>query len=166
MDSDGTGSEALGADGLLVDANLLVLFAVGRVNRNRIETFKRTRKYTKGDYDLLTRVLGTARRLYSVPHVLSEVSDLIDLPGPEGLQARRVLKATISALDELAIPSARAAEDPVYEHLGLADAAIGAVAREKNCSVLTDDLDLYLRLSRDLVSVINFTYLRARQLGI
>jgi hypothetical protein len=43
--------------GLLVDTNLLVLFAVGTVNRNRIETFKRTSQYTKGDFDLLVRVL-------------------------------------------------------------------------------------------------------------
>jgi len=46
--------------GLLVDTNLLVLFTVGSVNRNRIETFKRTRQYSKGDYDLLVSVLGNS----------------------------------------------------------------------------------------------------------
>ena len=66
---------------LLVDTNMLVLFAVGRVNRGRIETFKRTRKFASRDFDLLLRVLGRWRTgtLYTVPHVLAEVSNLTDL---------------------------------------------------------------------------------------
>jgi hypothetical protein len=74
--------------GLFVDTNLLVLFAIGAVNRNRIEQFKRTRSYTKTDYDLLLRVLERFKPLYTVAHVLAEVSNLTDLPGPERRQAR------------------------------------------------------------------------------
>jgi len=86
--------------GLLVDTNLLVLLAVGTVNRSRIETFKRTRQYTQNDFDLLVRVLNNFGRLFTVAHVLAEVSNLTDLPGGERLQARLVLKATISLLHE------------------------------------------------------------------
>ena len=43
--------------GLLIDTNLLVLFAVGSVNRGRIENFKRTRQYTIRDFELLLQVL-------------------------------------------------------------------------------------------------------------
>ena len=152
--------------GLFVDTNLLVLFAVGTVNRNRIETFKRTSQYTKSDYDLLVRVLGQYKLLYTVAHVLAEVSNLTDLPGAERLQVRRVLKETISLLNEVEMASTRAAEDPLYQGLGLVDAAIGAVARAHNCAVLTDDLDLYLGLGRDNMEVYNFTHLRARALGL
>ena len=152
--------------GLLIDTNLLVLFTVGTVNRNRIETFKRTRQYTKTDYDLLLQVLQQFKPLYTVAHVLAEVSNLTDLPGSERLQARRVLKETLSVLDEAEMPSIRAAEDRVYEDLGLADAAIAALARDQNCAVLTDDLDLYLLLSRDNMNVLNFTHLRERAWGI
>ena len=52
---------------LLVDTNLLVLFAVGKVNRSRIETFKRTRQYTITDFKLLIKVLGRWESLYTVP---------------------------------------------------------------------------------------------------
>ena len=152
--------------GLLIDTNLLVLYAVGTVNRNRIETFKRTRQYTKSDYNLLVRVLKNFEPLYTVAHVLAEVSNLSDLPGTERLQVRHVLKETISALTEAAMSSTRAAEDRLYQDLGLVDAAIGAVARAHNCAVLTDDLDLYLRLSHDNVSVFNFTHVRAREWGV
>ncbi len=146
---------------LLVDTNLLVLWTVGAVNRNRIETFKRTSQYTKVDYELLLRVRARFKTLYTVAHVLAEVSNLTDLPGPERQQARSILKKTISLLSESEMPSVRAAEDALYPKLGLVDAAIGAVARAHNCTVLTDDLDLYLLLNREKVKVINFTYERA-----
>lgn len=166
MTSTGTGVEPAAHAGLLVDTNLLVLFAVGTVNRHRIETFKRTRQYTKSDYDLLVRVLRRYATLYTVAHVLAEVSNLTDLPGAERLETRRILKKTISLLNETEMPSARAAEDRLYERLGLVDAAIGAVARVHNCAVMTDDLDLYLHLSRDNVKVYNFTHLRAQAGGV
>jgi predicted nucleic acid-binding protein len=162
MISAGFGLDSATSTGLLVDTNLLVLFAVGTVNRDRIETFKRTRQYTKTDYDLLVRVLAKFEPLYTVAHVLAEVSNLTDLPGPERLQARSVLKKTISVLNEAEMSSTRAAEDRLYQDLGLVDAAIGAVARAHHCAVLTDDHDLYVRLIQDNVNVFNFTHMRAR----
>ena len=153
-------------DRLLVDTNLLVLLAVGMVNRDRIENFKRTRQYTVQDFDLLLRVLGRWRSLHTVPHVLAEVSNLTDLPGSERPKVRQVLKETISVLTEVELSSARAAQDPIYPALGLVDAAIAAIAREHECTVLTDDLDLYLRLQHDNLQALNFTHLRARALGV
>jgi rRNA-processing protein FCF1 len=161
----GLGLDPAASAGLLVDTNLLVLFVVGKVNRNRIEAFKRTCQYSKTDYDLLVRVLSKFERIYTVAHVLAEVSDLTDLRGAEKSHARHVLKETISLLYEPEMSSARAAEDRLYHDLGLADAAIGAVTRAHNCAVLTDDLDLYLRLSLDGIPVLNFTHLRASVWG-
>ncbi len=57
-------------------------------------------------------------------------------------------------------------QDPLYKELGLADAAIGAVAKTCGCAVLTDDLDLYLRLSRDGVEALNFAHLQAANRGL
>jgi predicted nucleic acid-binding protein len=158
--------DSIASAGLLVDTNLLVLYAVGTVNRNRIETCKRTRQYTRDDYDLLVRVLGNFEHLYTVAHVLAEVSNLTDLKGPERLQARLVLKETISVLNEAEMSSARAAEDRLYLDLGLVDAAIAAVARANSCAVLTDDFALYERLSRQNVPVFSFAHLRTQAGGI
>jgi predicted nucleic acid-binding protein len=166
MIAAGFGLDSASIAGPLVDTNLLVLYAVGTVNRNRIETFKRTRQYTKADYDLLVEALTNFPRLYTAAHVLAEVSNLTDLPGAERLQARLVLKETISVLNEAEMSSTRAAEDRLYQDLGLVDAAIGAVASAHKCAVLTDDLDLYLRLIHDNVRVFNFTHVRAHALGI
>src|SRR5579864_8338785 len=118
------------APGLFVDTNLLVLFTIGSVNRNRIEQFKRTSKYTQTDYDLLLRVLGKFKTLYTVAHVMAEVSNLTDLSVPEQRQARHVLKETLSVLTEVGMQSSRAADNPLYQDHGLVDAAIAAVAHD------------------------------------
>ena len=130
-----------GRAGILIDTNLLVLFVVGRVNRARIETFKRTRQYTLADYNLLVWALAQFTVVYTVPHILAEVSNLTDLAGFEGFHARRILR---------------------QERLGLVDAVIGEAARAHHCGVLTDDFALYQLLSRESVSVVSFSQLRAR----
>ncbi len=38
------------ANGLLIDTNLLVLFLVGKTNKSRILSFKRTQAYTLEDF--------------------------------------------------------------------------------------------------------------------
>jgi hypothetical protein len=151
---------------LLVDTNLLVLYAVRTVNRRRIEIFKRTRQYTVPDFDLLLRVLGKWKSLHTVPQVMAEVSNLTDLTGPERQQVRQVLKSTISEITEVNISTVQALQEPCYWSLGLVDAAIASVAREHSCAVLTDGLDLYLRLQRDGAAAVNFTHLRAQAFGL
>lgn len=152
--------------GLLIDTNLLVLFCVGTINPKRIETFKRTRQYTVADFHLLLDIIRHSRSLYTTPHVLSEVSNLTDLKGAERPLARKVLKETISSLLETELTSLKASNDPSYEDHGLVDAAIVATARSQGCTVLTDDLDLYLRLRRDHLECAMFAHLRARMLGL
>lgn len=72
----------------------------------------------------------------------------------------------ISLLSEEKVSNADAADHTFYGKLGLADAAIGAVARIHNCTVLADDLDLYLLLSHEKLNVVNFTHLRTQQWGL
>lgn len=152
--------------GVLVDTNLLVLLVVGAVNPRRIETFKRTRKYCSQDYDLLVQVLGKFDSIYTVPHVMAEVSNLTDLGGPESLLARRALREIVKVCKEATIPCNLAVEEDLFERLGLTDAAIASAAREHGCAVLTDDFDLYEALSRTKTEVHNFTHWRTRELAV
>jgi predicted nucleic acid-binding protein len=151
--------------GILVDSNLLVLLVIGNVNPRRIETFKRTCRYTKADYDLLLEVLSGFHTRHTLPHVLAEVSNLSDLSGPERFLARLTLKAMIAVMKESPLSSWDASEHQFYESLGLVDAAIAIAARDNNCAVLTDDLALYARLNREGITAINFTHLR-KEAGI
>ena len=151
---------------VLVDTNLLVLYVIGNVNRRRIETFKRTRQYRPEDHDLLLRVLTNFTSVYTLAHIMAEVSNLTDLHQPELLLARRALKEMVKVCHEVPLPSGQAMEERVYERLGLTDAAIACAAREHNCAVLTDYLDLYLNLSRNQTPVYNFTHLRTQHLNL
>jgi hypothetical protein len=74
--------------GALVDTNLLVLYLVGTLNRRKITEFKRTSNFEISDFDLLSRLIKWFGRLIATPHVLSQVSDLADLPGKDLLVIR------------------------------------------------------------------------------
>ena len=113
---------------LLVDTNLLVLLAVGSVNRRRIGLFKRTCQYSESDFDLLLRVVGKADQLYTLAHILAEVSNLTDLSGEERVVALRFLGEAMLTLVEPSLPSLRASQDALYYRLGLTDSAIACAA--------------------------------------
>lgn len=148
--------------GLLIDTNLLVLLVVGTVNGHRIGSFKRTRQYERSDYELLLRVMEQFTPLYTLPHVMAEVSNLTDMNGQERQRARHILKERLETLHEPVMPSVRASQHEHYERLGLVDAAISVAARDEKCAVLTDDLDLYIALSRQGCVVINFAHIQKR----
>ena len=148
------------AKGILIDTNLIVLLIVGSVNRERIPFFKRTSSYTPLDWDLLTGILEQIPRRYTIPHVLSEVSTLTDMKGPEREFARDKLREWISLVQELTISSLAACGSPYYQRLGLTDAALGLAAKELGCSVVTSDSDLYVALSAEGTPVVKFEDLR------
>jgi hypothetical protein len=152
-----------GQTSLLIDSNLLVLYTIGTVNRDRIETFKRTTRYSANDYALLVEFLGRFRVLFTVAHIMAEVSNLTDLSGPERLLARNVLAKTIGTMQEPHVSSLQAASGKPFEELGLVDSAILVVARDQGCTVLTDDIALYLALEAEGLPVVNFTHLREQR---
>jgi hypothetical protein len=139
-----------------------VLFTVGSVRPDRIDSFKRTSVYNREDYELLVQVMNSFKPLYTVAHVMAEVSKLTDLKGTERVLSRRVLADTIAVLNEPHVSSLRASGNPYYEDLGLTDSAITIVAREQKCEVLTDDLDMYLSLAEEGLPVVKFSHLGER----
>src|SRR5690349_21025753 len=88
------------ADGLLMDANLLVLYLVGRTNKGRIPTFKRTQQYTIEDFELLDLLAASFQRLVTTPHVLTEVSNLAALHGKELRAFRTWFMKTVPQMQE------------------------------------------------------------------
>lgn len=124
MNPGAPGHEFSEQNGLLIDTNLLVLYIVGSVNINRVESFKRTRKYSRSSYKLLLRVINRFKPVYTLAHVMAEVSNLTDLAEPELQRARLLLKEILSLVQEPSMPSAHAAENQDFQRLGLVDAAI------------------------------------------
>src|SRR5438874_3988149 len=95
--------------GLLVDANLLLLYILGKTNKQRIPAFKRTQAYSVGDFELLDDFVSRFRKVVSTPNVLTEVSNLGDLYGSELLRFRRKLQQAADVIEERYIESSRAA---------------------------------------------------------
>ncbi|MHC4400258.1 MAG: PIN domain-containing protein [Planctomycetota bacterium] len=147
--------------GVLVDANILLLYFIGKYDRQRIPNFKRTRKFAIEDYDVLTHLLSRFRSIVTTPAVLSEVNSL---SGQMGEPAKREyfeeFARCITTLDERHVSSATVAKNELFAKLGLTDCGIMHLAKE-GYLVLTDDLDLYVFLNLAGIDVLNFDYIRS-----
>jgi hypothetical protein len=147
------------AKGVLVDTNLLVLYLVGTVNKQRILNFKRTGDFAVEDFELLVRLISWFGKLIATPHVLSQVSDLTDLTGAELIAVRRVFKALVEQVEESCDASRLVVDDPAFERLGLTDAAIATVC-SRGILVLTTDVRLQIALQARDIDALNFNHIR------
>ncbi len=145
--------------GAVVDANLLVLLLVGRVNRQRIAVFKRTSSYTITDYLLLEQLVAYVGGVVATPHILAQTSDLTDLPGEEGARIRMLLAALVGISEEVFDPCTALVKDDLFVRLGLTDVAVAAVAARGRL-VLTADFPLQIALTARGVDAVNFAWLR------
>jgi hypothetical protein len=152
------------ARGVLVDTNLLVLFLVGSVNRQRIQNFKRAGDFTVEDYDLLdydllVRLIDWFGKLIATPHVLSQVSDPADLTGHELTAVRQLFKTVVETIEESYDASRLLVGDPAFERFGLTDAAIATLC-SRGILVLTTDARLQLALQERDLDALNFNHIR------
>ena len=143
-----------------IDANLLVLLAVGSAGRDYISKHRRLRRFSNEDYDLLLRVIKTAKgpkRVFVTPNTLTETSNLLAQHGePERSLFFARLRFLIESSEEVTVTSATAASNCAFSRLGLTDAVLFEAVSEE-IPLLTVDVDLYLQvLSRGENAAINF----------
>jgi hypothetical protein len=100
--------------------------------------------------------------LVSTPHVLSQISDLTDLSGNELTKIRKLFRILIGDIQEKFDTARTIAESPVFERLGLCDAAIQTVCAQ-DILVLTSDLQLHLALETRGADALNFNHVRQLQ---
>lgn len=151
---------------VLLDTNLMLLLVVGRYNKAFIVRHKRTKAFCVDDYDLLIEVISKFDTLWITSHCMAEVSNLLR---QTDIQRAKDLMFLFAKLSEAARESHIAKNivfaDNNYLDLGVADAGIVAKSKSVTC-VLTEDLDLYLAISKTGRLVINFNHLRQERLGI
>ena len=146
--------------GLLIDTNLLLLFFVGNRDRTRIAKFKRTKKFTEADYDLLLSVLRRFTTIVTTPHILTEVSNLIgQLPDEIKQRQYQDFANVCRSLQEDHRPAIELATRDHFPMFGLTDSGIIEDARGRYL-VLTEDLPLYSYLLGVGVDAVNFNHLR------
>jgi len=132
------------APGLLLDANLLLVWVIGSVDPGLVRNFRRTRNnYEPTDYDLLAFFVRAFPQLLITPNVLTEVSNLLGHPGgPLQQKVFQSMQGLIPGFDERYIESRLATQERCFPSLGLSDAVLLSFARE-GALVLTDDGPLY-----------------------
>jgi hypothetical protein len=142
--------------GALLDANILLVYLVGTLGLSRLRAFERTSQYVD-DYPLFQGLVDYFfPRLYTTPHVLTEVSNL---GKKAGLGFYEVLQKAIQMFDEKACSSKEAAVNPHFSKIGLTDCALMRIAAD-GLLVLTTDLPLYLILRSKNIDAVNVTQLR------
>jgi hypothetical protein len=146
--------------GLLIDSNLLLLLLVGRINRKRITAFKRTQKYTLGDFERLSQICAFFSRHWTTPQILTEVSNLSgQLTEPERGKFRAALASLVEVIDERYITSRLITSHSSFARLGITDAGLVLLSADGPL-LLTDDWPLYETVARRGVDVINFNHVR------
>lgn len=150
------------ANGVLADANVLLLLLVGLLDPDLISRHKRTHSYTVDDFGVLHAFLRRFRRIVTTPHILAEVGNLGRQIGePAKSDFLRLLASRIGELSEEPVASRTFSQvgEHVYPRLGLTD-SLTIVTAGRGFLVLSDDLELVGELSAVSADVVNFAHLR------
>jgi hypothetical protein len=147
--------------GVVIDTNLLLVYAVGCHDPRWIEKFSRTHSYSADDFSLLSKFVSRFSVVVSTPNILTEVSNLLgQLPGGVKPSCFEELRKQILLLNEEFLPSRDASSSKHFVRFGLTDSAIMGVSKNRYL-VLTDDLKLAFLLEKFGFDVLNFNHLRA-----
>ena len=147
--------------GVLFDANLALLYLVGSHDLRLVGDgkFNKLSSYTADDYRLLLRLKSKFKKAITTPHVLTEVSNLInDLPEKTKAECWKKFHITFVEIDELSIPSMDAAQRPEFHFLGLTDSALAIISDQY--LVITDDARLVKKMNESRLEALNFNHLR------
>lgn len=146
----------------LLDANLLVLWVLGRFGEGKFTRLKRVSQFDYRHYRMLRHLATAFRGMISTPYVLSQASDLTTLNGADSVVARAYLKDLIVPMQDAYQPAAKLVQHPVFCRLGLADTSV-LNAGNPRTTILTTDFELYRYAQAQGVPSLNFNHLRPLQ---
>ena len=139
--------------GALFDANLLLVYVVGKLDKRRLSGFHHTKQYEE-EFPLIEKLVESFSVLHTTPNVLTEVSNLGRKLGPAFFD---LLQRIVTRLDEQYCASKDAVENPHFRKLGLTDAALIVGAKSL---VVTADADLHGILRARQIEAVNYHHLR------
>jgi hypothetical protein len=147
--------------GVLLDANLLLVWCIGAVEPQFIPQCKRTRAYIPDDFRLLSALLRSFTTHVTTPNILTEVSNLANsLHGAYATRFRQIFGQLIPTLSEEYYQSTAVAQRIEFFQFGLTDAGIAAYAKDQYL-VVTDDFPLSQFLLSQGIDVLNFNHIRS-----
>lgn len=140
--------------GVLIDTNLLLLFVVGSVNSELIPKLSRTSNYSPQDFQIIEKAIDFFDKKITTPHVLTEVSNLVDRT-----ELQTGLSTYVANAVENFVESNQIMANSAFSAFGLADTAILDLSANEYL-VLTDDGPLFGLLTNRGVDVVSLNILR------
>lgn len=140
---------------LLLDSSLLLILAVGKLEPHRLGRDSRLKTYTPADYEFLRAYSSMFPARVTTPHVLTEVSNHLDIIDQRLLPALTAVLSDWNPLRESWTPASALVTRDEYRSVGLADTAIISAARPKTV-VLTSDRDLWSELVKQRRNALHY----------
>lgn len=132
-------------DGLLIDANLLLLMIIGGVDEGRyIEKSKRLGAFCIEDYRDLWELVKGYKEIFITPYIATEVSNLIDLDGQAGIRAFKVAREIFGWFKQAETLVSDDCKGKFFLEFGLTDNSI--ITLSNRFDVLTNDNRIVLLL--------------------
>lgn len=147
---------------VLVDSSPLLLLLVGTCERGLVERFKRTKNYSRNDYDLLVQFLA-GRRVIATPGVLAEVSNMAMQLRRE--EFARLVDRNIDGLrhmGEIHVAKDLIIEAPEFKRVGATDTTLLLAARDNDWEILTSDHPLFSRCRSEGIEATHMMELQTR----
>ncbi len=141
--------------GILIDANIALLYVVGSLAPSEIPDHGRTAGYSEDDFTRVSKFIEYFHVRITTPHILTEISDLLG----NDLELHQVLRGFIAITDEVYERSLLLSESDPFIKIGLADAAI-LMAAKNTYLVLTDDGPLQQFLLSAGIDFVNLDQIR------
>jgi hypothetical protein len=141
--------------GALLDANLLIVYLVGKYDMDMMRSFHHTKQYVE-DFPLIERLVAFFRIIHTTPNVLTEVSSLGKSLGSGFYDT---LQRAITGLDEKFCLSKDAATNPHFNTIGLTDSGLMSLAAN-GILIVTADWPLYSILRSKDIEAVNINHLR------
>lgn len=152
---------------VVLDTNILLLFLTGLADANAVTDFKRTRQFSREDFDLLVEILDKFRRIVTTPNVLTETSNLArQAADPLRERIFAVMSRLLPEVSEEYIPTRQLRQEDAFARLGVTDIGIAelAASSDPEILVLTDDVGLYEYAYDHGTTAVNFTHYVAANL--
>lgn len=152
---------------LLLDANLLLVLAIGWSNPLLIERHKKTKgEYVAEDYDLLFELIGAFAPCITTPHILTEVSNQLgQASGPLQYALFQSFAELIQLLIEHHAPSRELTFHDQFPVFGLTDLGILHLARSEKPLVISADSRLVAYLNSTGVNAIDYRWIHREARG-
>lgn len=140
--------------GALFDANLLLVYIVGKAGRHLLQHSGRTKQYAD-EFPYIERLFESFAKVYTTPNVLTEVSNLGKKLGSPFFTA---LAKAIYVMDERYCESKTAATSKGFNSFGLTDSALLNIGRE--VLIVTADSPLHYFLRSNNIDSANYANLK------